>query len=158
MTRDELRVCLDDRNVRAFLRTIRAGEGTSDTDGYRRMFGGSLFDSFTDHPRQLHTCQTRHGPLTSSAAGAYQFLSRTWSALVDQYGFPDFSPMCQDEAAVALIDGRGALQDVIGGRFSEALRKCRKEWASLPNAGYGQPERTFAQALEVYASNGGLIA
>lgn len=158
MTRDELRLCLEDRNVQAFLRVIRAGEGTPDLDGYRRMFGGALFDSFRDHPRQLHTCQTKHGPLSSTAAGAYQFLSRTWTALVDQYGFEDFSQQSQDEAAVALIDGRGALQDVIAGRFSEAIRKCRKEWASLPGAGYGQPERTFAQALEVYASHGGLIA
>jgi muramidase (phage lysozyme) len=158
VTRDELRLCLDDPNVQAFLQVIRAGEGTSDLDGYRRMFGGALFDSFRDHPRQLHTCQTRHGPLSSTAAGAYQFLSRTWTALVDQYGFEDFSRQNQDEAAVALIDGRGALQDVIGGRFSEAIRKCCKEWASLPGAGYNQPERTFAQALEVYASNGGRIA
>jgi muramidase (phage lysozyme) len=158
VTRDELREIVVDRNVQAFLKTIRAGEGTSDANGYRRMFGGELFESFKDHPRQLHTCQTKHGPLSSTAAGAYQFLGRTWDALVKQYGFEDFSPKNQDEAAVALIAGRDAIGDVIGGHFDAAIRKCAKEWASLPGAGYNQPERSFTQALEVYASAGGQIA
>lgn len=158
MTRDELREILDDKNVQAFLRVIRAGEGTSDVLGYRRMFGGDLFDGFKDHPRQLHTRKTKHGPLASTAAGAYQFLSRTWDALVKQYGFEDFSPKNQDEAAVALIVGRDAIGDVIGGRFDAAVRKCAPEWASLPGSPYGQPTKTFTQALEVYASAGGQIA
>lgn len=158
MTRDELRIYAADPNMAAFLKVIRAGEGTSDPDGYRRMFGGELFDSFKDHPRKLHTCQTKHGPLSSTAAGAYQFLVRTWDELVKVYHFEDFSPKCQDEAAVALIDRRSAAKDVIGGHFDAAIRKCRKEWASLPGAGYNQPERTLAQALEVYAAAGGEIS
>lgn len=158
MTREELRIFLDDANMKAFLAVIRAGEGTADPDGYRRMFGGSHFDSFKDHPRKLHTCQTKHGPLSSTAAGAYQFLTRTWEGLVKQYKFEDFSPQCQDEGAVALIAEKDAISDVIGGQFDAAIRKCRKTWASLPGAGYEQPERTFAQALEVYAAAGGQIA
>ena len=43
---------LDDGNVKAFLAVIRAGEGTPDQDGYRRHFGGRLFDSFPS-PAQL---------------------------------------------------------------------------------------------------------
>lgn len=158
MKRDDLKIFLDDANMKAFLAVIRAGEGTADPDGYRRMFGGDLFTSFKDHPRQLHTRNTKHGPLTSTAAGAGQFLARTWDGLVKQYGFEDFSPQCQDEAMVALIAGRDAIGDVIGGRFDAAIRKCRKEWASLPGAGYEQPERTLSQALEVYAAAGGQIA
>jgi hypothetical protein len=34
---------LREPNVQAFLRVIRAGEGTADDDGYRRQFGGKLF-------------------------------------------------------------------------------------------------------------------
>lgn len=158
MTREELRIFLDDKNVRAFLQVIRAGEGTKGANGYRVMFGGDHFTSFADHPKKLHTLNTKNGPLSSTAAGAYQFLLRTWRELQEQYGFEDFSPKCQDEAAVALICRRDAISDVIGGRFAEAIRKCRKEWASLPGAGYGQPERTFAQALDVYAAAGGEIA
>ena len=163
MTRDELRLILDDRNVRAFLRVIRNGEGTSDPDGYRRLFGGDLFQGFKDHPRTLVTkwVKTKAGakaPLVSSAAGAYQILRRTWDELVEKYHFEDFTPKCQDEAAVALIARRDAIGDVIGGRFHEAIRKCAPEWASLPGSPYGQPTKTFTQALEVYAEAGGQIA
>lgn len=158
MTRDDLKVCLDDANMRAFLRMIRMGEGTSDPDGYRRMFGGQLFDSFRDHPRQLHTEHTKHGPLSSTAAGAYQFLMRTWDELVRHYHFEDFSPTNQDEGAVALIDRRGAVGDVIGGRLDAAIRKCAAEWASLPGANYNQPERSIAQEIEAFTQAGGKIS
>lgn len=158
MRRDELREILDDSNVLAFLKVIRTGEGTADEDGYRRMFGGELFDSFADHPRKLHTRETPHGPLSSTAAGAYQFLMRIWDALAKQYGFEDFSPANQDEAAVALIGECDAIGDVIGGHFDAAVRKCASRWASLPGAKYNQPTRTFTQALEVYAAAGGRIS
>ncbi len=158
MTRDDLRVLVEDTNMQAFLMVIRAGEGTSDADGYRRMFGGDLFDSFADHPRQLHTRNSKNGPLSSTAAGAYQILSRTWDEMAAKYGLPDFSPECQDEAAAGLIDRRGATSDVIGGYFDAAVRKCCKEWASLPYSPWGQPRRTFTQALDVYAAAGGKIA
>jgi muramidase (phage lysozyme) len=47
---------------------------------------------------------------------------------------------------------------VIAGNFQEAVRKCAREWASLPGSPYGQPMRTLAQALETYASYGGDIS
>lgn len=146
-------------NVRAFLAMIRHGEGTSDDDGYRRMFGGKLFDGFDDHPRQVQTYTLKKGgQLSSSAAGAYQFLSRTWDGLVKQWGFKDFSPHSQDLGAIALILGRKALDDVIAGRFDEAVQKCAKEWASLPGSPYGQPTTTLEKAREIYAAAGGAFA
>lgn len=142
----------------AFLAVIRAGEGTADELGYRRMFGGDLFDNgFKDHPRILNTRWTKNGPLASTAAGAYQFLSRTWDELVSKYGFEDFSPANQDQGAVGRIIFRDAIGEVIGGDFNAAVRKCSPEWASLPYSKYGQPKRTLAQALEVYAHHGGQI-
>ncbi len=146
-------------NVRAFLVMLRHGEGTSDDDGYRRMFGGKLFDSFADHPRQVQTARLgKGGTLSSSAAGAYQFLSKTWDGLVRQWGFPDFTPHTQDLGAIALILGRKALDDVIAGRFDDAVRKCNREWASLPGSPYGQPTVTLAKAREIYAQAGGAFA
>lgn len=145
---------LQNQNLQAFLHVIRAGEGTSDADGYRRCFGGELFDAFTDHPRRLIT----KGRYTSTAAGAYQFLSRTWDGLVRQYGFTDFGQGNQDLAAVALIAGRGALADALAGRIPQAIAKCAREWASLPGSPYGQPMRTIEQALATYAKHGGTLA
>ena len=146
-------------NVRAFLAMIRHGEGTADDDGYRRMFGGRLFDGYADHPRQPQTFPLKKGgTLTSTAAGAYQFLSKTWDGLVRQWGFQDFSPHNQDLGAIALILGRKALDDVIAGRFDIAVEKCSREWASLPGSPYGQPTTTLDKAREIYTEAGGCFA
>jgi muramidase (phage lysozyme) len=147
----------DNPNVRAFLMVIRVGEGTADVDGYRRHFGGSHFDSFAAHPRKVITAGLGKNQYTSSAAGAYQFLTKTWDGLVKRYGFTDFEPATQDIAAIALIDGRGALDDVLAGRFEAAVKKCNREWASLPGSPYGQPTKTMAQATKTYLSNGGAL-
>lgn len=149
---------LGDANVRAFLRVIRVGEGTADDAGYRRHFGGRLFDSYADHPRVAITQRLGKHKYTSTAAGAYQFLARTWDGLVRQHGFANFEPSTQDIAALALIDGRKALDDVIAGRFDDAVRKCAREWASLPGSPYGQPTRTMDQARATYLAAGGLFA
>src|SRR5690606_18849821 len=129
-------------NLRAFLAVIRAGEGTSDADGYRRHYGGRLFDGYADHPRVA----IKAGRWTSTAAGAYQFLSRTWDEAAKALALPDFSPASQDLAAVFLIRRRGALVAAMQGRLDEAIAGCAKEWASLPGSPYGQPTRTLAQA------------
>lgn len=156
-SRQPLQAALLDANVHAFLAVIRAGEGTADADGYRRMFGGRLFEGWADHPRQALTYRLGRSNITSTAAGAYQFLARTWDGLVRQYGFENFSPNQQDHAAVALIIGRRALDDVLAGRIEQAIARCNREWASLPGSPYGQPVRTMAQALATYAAAGGLL-
>ncbi len=141
---------LTNQNVQAFLMMIRTGEGTADAGGYTRLYGGAQFSGFADHPRQLVSA----GGLTSTAAGAYQILSRTWDDLRKSNDLPDFSPANQDYAAVCLIKRRGALADVVAGRFDVAIAKCGKEWASLPGSPYGQPTITLARCYAVLAANG----
>lgn len=141
-------------NVQAFLRVIRHGEGTDDANGYRRLFGGGLFTGFADHPR----ITVKKSGYTSTAAGAYQILSSTWDETKAYMGLVDFSPASQDKAAVGRIAARGALEDVKAGRFTDAVKKCAKEWASLPFSPYGQPTITIATAQGVYAANGGSFA
>lgn len=140
-------------NVQAFRRVIRRGEGTGDEAGYRRMFGGELFTSFADHPRKLIV---KNG-YRSTAAGAYQALSSTWDETARIMKLPDFSPTSQDWFAVGRIAARGALDDVIAGRFAVAISKCGKEWASLPGSPYGQPVISMATAASVYAAAGGVV-
>lgn len=147
---------LTNRNLRAFLRAIRFAEGTAGADGYRMHFGGSLFASFADHPRRAITARLGGREITSTAAGAYQFLERTWDDV--RGSLPDFSPASQDMAAARLIRRRGALGDVYAGRFAEAVRKCAREWASLPGSPYGQPTKTLDALAGVYLSNGGFYA
>lgn len=142
---------LSDANVRAFLMLIRTGEGTADAAGYSRLFGGKQFASYADHPRVF----VPFGSTFSTAAGAYQILARTWDEIAAKYALEDFSPASQDLAAVGLIKRRGALGDVLAGRFRTAIQKCANEWASLPGSPYGQPTLSMSKAALVLANNGG---
>lgn len=147
---------MEQKNVNAFLWTIRTSEGTADGGGYSRLVGGGSFASYDDHPRVLVDLP-RLG-IKSSAAGAYQILRRTWDGVAGKLGLPDFSPASQDAAAIELIRQRGAWADVKAGRFFAAIEKCRKEWASLPGAGYGQRENSLAFLQSTYQKAGGQIA
>lgn len=148
---EDCRAALQSPNVTAFLRLIRAGESSQTDRAYRTMFGGSTFDDFDDHPRITN----RAVGLASTAAGAYQFLSKTWDECRDALGLLDFSPGAQDLAAVYLVRRRGALADVLAGRIEQAITKCNREWASLPGSPYGQPVITLDRALSVYSQFGG---
>lgn len=151
------------RNVLAFLDMLAASEGTiryGKDDGYNVLFGGDTFSNgYVDHPR-IKVTKTMNGkPITSSAAGRYQFLERTWDSIVKKYGFRGrFIPEAQDLGAIKLIQGRGAYADVQAGRFADAVKKCRGEWASLPGAGYGQPEHRLETLLAAYRKAGGQLA
>ncbi|WP_250479120.1 MULTISPECIES: glycoside hydrolase family 104 protein [unclassified Caballeronia] len=141
-------------NVQAFLAMVRRGEGTTGPNGYRTLYGGGLFNDYSKHPNVRVTA----GGITSTAAGAYQILAGTWGEIAALYGLTDFSPASQDVAAVALVKRRGALADVIAGRWQAAIGKCAKEWASLPGSPYGQPTISMQTALDTIAANGGVTA
>lgn len=143
-------------NRKAFLDMIAYSEGTSGPDGYRTMFGGGLMDSLADHPARFFDFTDKAGrKLKTSAAGRYQFLLRTWREIAAKLNLTDFGPDNQDAAALELIRQRGALKDIDAGRISEAIRKCAPVWASLPGAGYAQPERPLKNLLASYSNAGG---
>jgi len=144
-----------DGNVRAFLHVIRAGESSQTDDAYRMRFGGELIEDLAWHPGGTVTKMVGARPLTSSAAGAYQFLAKTWEQAAHEVGLANFGPASQDIAAIYLIARRGALADVLAGRLEDAVRKCAPEWASLPGSPYGQPTLTMERAREVYERFGG---
>lgn len=156
VNRTHLKDALRNANVRAFLRAIRLGEGTSDEMGYYRIVGGGSFSDDSSHPNIK--VYIKQYDVYSTAAGAYQIIRGTWNGLVRQYSFPDFSPECQDEAAVALIAEKRALDDVIAGRLEEAVEKCAPIWASLPGSTAGQRTESFDRVQQVYLSNGGVLA
>jgi muramidase (phage lysozyme) len=153
---------LSNKNVQAFLRVIRFAEGTAGANGYRTMFGGKLFDVSNgwQHPNiRVPFTDNRTGKTNySTAAGAYQFLYSTWSSKRSQLNLADFSPENQDLAALQLIADKSALEDVKAGRFSVAIDKVKKVWASLPGAGYQQPEKSLAALTERYKYEGGNLA
>lgn len=145
-------------NVRALVAVIRRGEGTSGPDGYRTLFGGGLFESFAAHPNRRITRTVGGRSITSTAAGAGQFLYSTWEETARIMGLSDFTPASQDRAIVGRIAARGALEDAKAGRVDVALKKIAAEWASMPGSPYGQPVISLATARAVFASSGGSFA
>ena len=144
-------------NVCAFLDMLAFAEGTilyGGDDGYNVLVGGKTFDSYEKHPK-VYVPLTRY-KVTSSAAGRYQFLWKTWQALALKLDLPDFGPVSQDKAAIELIRERKALKDVRDGNIILAIQKCRPIWASLPGAGYGQREHKMTDLLREYSKAGGM--
>jgi muramidase (phage lysozyme) len=141
------------KNLKAFLIMIQYSEGTYGKDAYKKLYGGGLVNDLSSHP---NTKVSKWG-LTSTAAGAYQILNKTWTEIQQRLKLPDFSPESQDRAAIELIRRRGALEDVMAGRFAQAITKCRKEWASLPGAGYNQSEKSPKALATIYKAAGGTL-
>ena len=135
---------LHNENVQSFLALIRHCEGA----GYTTLFGGGIVEHTDDHPRIAVTRTLGGKPITSTAAGAYQFLSRTWDECVTALGLTDFSPPNQDRAALYLIERRRALPAVMEGDWTTAIERCNREWASLPGSPYGQPTKSLAHCLK----------
>ena len=134
-------------NQAAFLATIGYSEGAD----YNVLYGGGTFSDYSTHPNQAVTA----GNYTSTAAGKYQILYKTWLYLSAKLGLSDFSPATQDAMALELISEKGALGDVQAGRFATAVGKCAKTWASLPGSPYGQPTHPLATLATAYTSAGG---
>lgn len=150
---------LGGQNMAAFLDMLGFSEGTDNgkqptrNHGYDVIVGGGLFVSYADHPRILVDLP-RLG-IKSTAAGRYQLLARWFDAYKRLLGLRDFSPAAQDAIAVQQIREQGAFADIQAGRLRAAITKCRKIWASLPGAGYGQHEHTFEELRAQYLLHGG---
>ena len=142
---------------RALLNTIRYAEGTwaeGQEVGYRILFGGGLMRSLERHPNLV----VRTARYASAAAGAYQFMPFTWSMASRLLGLQRFSPDEQDQAALLLIQRRGALALADEGRFTPHLAaRLAPEWASFPtlrgSSYYGQPVRRYAELKRFYEEN-----
>lgn len=138
----ELKEALRNANVQAFLHVIRAGESDQTDAAYTLLNGGAHFNSFADHPFAGQSAPP------GLASGAYQFIPHTWGGLAKQFGAADFSPPWQDAMAVALIQQKGALDDVANGQLKLAIDKLATTWISLPGLG--------ARAYRVFADFGGI--
>ncbi len=162
-----------DLNTAAFLAAIRAAEGTDRRgDPYRVVYGYRVtLQDLSDHPAitgewtgELLSAAMCAGAglgpgCKSTAAGAYQITASTWRVLKRRLGLVDFGADAQDAAALELVRERGALADVRAGRFTDAVGKVRRVWASMPGAGYaGQGERTIDWLASRYQSAGGTLA
>lgn len=157
-------------NLRAALDMIAFSEGTSTSPatkcrGYDVIVTGidkkpEIFTDFSNHPfaagRKSKVINAKG--LTSNASGRYQFMLRDWAHYRAQLHLPDFGPASQDAWAVQLIRERRALPLIEAGRMTEAIAAISNLWASLPGAGYGQPEHSLAPLLAAFSQAGGILA
>ncbi|OGR44581.1 MAG: hypothetical protein A2X35_00155 [Elusimicrobia bacterium GWA2_61_42] len=136
------------RTVRAFMDTLAFAEGTKAR--YNYIFTFVTFNSYADHPRKA-ICA---GKLCSTAAGRYQFLSKTWDGLAPGLGLTEFTPPSQEKAALEIIRRAGAYNRVLKSNvyenFTSALAKLNTTWASLPGSPYGQPTHPTSELWKVY--------
>jgi muramidase (phage lysozyme) len=144
--------------VRAALASIRDLEGTSKKgmDPYRVGFGHDYIDDLSRHPNKTYRFSTKSGKRQSTtAAGAYQFLTDTYKEMGDNTGLRDFSPRSQDINAVARIHYRGALEPLLKGDIKTFAMKVGKEWASFPSApdSYDQPKHSWMDFNRAWGAN-----
>lgn len=155
-------------NRKAFLDMLAVSEGTSTSkftkcNGYDVIVIGTdgvheLITDFSTHPFANGLRQSKvfnAAGQTSSASGRYQFMKKDWNHYRDMLQLPDFGPEAQDKWALQLIKECRALPAIDAGRFDEAVYLCRKIWASLPGAGYGQHENSIAKLKAAYVKAGG---
>ena len=141
---------------RALLNTIRYAEGTwkdGEDKGYRIMYGGEQFQDLSRHPERVIVKR-----YTSAAAGAYQFLPKTWKGVAKELRLSSFEPRHQDQAALHLVERRGALKEIDRqGLTKNAMAKLAPEWASFPTwtgrSAYGQPVKSHQELASFYSSN-----
>ena len=131
---------------------VRLAEGTAKAENpYGVMFGGGTFDDFSKHPNKVII-----GPrskLGSAAAGAYQFMPKTWGELKDQFDFKDFSGKNQELGARALMRRRGVDPDATFATKEEFVEKFLKplspEWAGLPTNSLNQSYYPEQSAISI---------
>ena len=141
---------------RALLNTIRYAEGTwkdGEDKGYRIIYGGGQFQDLSRHPERVIVKR-----YTSAAAGAYQFLPKTWKGVAKELKLSSFEPRHQDQAALHLVERRGALKEIDRkGLTRNAMAKLAPEWASFPTwtgrSAYGQPVKSPQDLASFYSSN-----
>ena len=151
---------LQDRRVQAFLGALRQGESGNPDGRYNkivnggtpagRFINGGTFDDYSRHP---NVSVPQPNGKSSTAAGAYQFITGTWNESAQRLGLPDFMPHSQDLAAVDQLQHSGAIKNLLEGHDLErAAYSAAKIWDSLPtgSSGLSSSERPRPKALQTF--------
>ena len=133
-------------HVKAFLKFIRYAEHKREDDlVYYQIFGNKqTFSDTSKHPNVLVTAWGR----SSTAAGAYQILYKTWKEAVEKGVVRDFTPASQDAIAIWKLKTRRALPYVQSGDIDKAIPLLRKEWTSMPGA--AESRMTMEEARQLF--------
>lgn len=154
-----------DPYLRALMRTISASESNV-MRPYHVLHGGDYIGTLERHPNRCEAIgQGPNRGNCSTAAGRYQLLYGTWTALalrhhplqpadMEEAGAVSFAPVYQDQVVHAwLADnrvwGRSLSQQLRQGRVEPVLRRLSGTWTSL---GYGIENNSMSRQLpRIYA-------
>ena len=154
---------VDSPNAKALLNAIARAEGT--TKSYGTMFGGKVNSDLASGNltvRQAIAAGDRNAKrYGSGATGRYQFMPQTLEGLVRNGSLKmdeKFTNRRQDEAALALVAGRGVSLD--DGLSMKEIQKLSLEWASIKGNNYtfgGRPQAYVNQKdfMKWYTKGGG---
>lgn len=124
---------------RALLDTIAGPESNGAYNVRWGSGGDKTFSDFSQHPRIFEPGP--QGP--SSAAGRYQIVASTWDPLAKKYGYGDFQPATQDQAAWHLAadtyhdkTGRDLQTDLQNGDTSRVESALHGQWSTLRMGSY----------------------
>lgn len=130
--------------MRALLDTIASGEGR-----YNNMWCGQKFTDMSTHPYKTdamptpNKCTSKGKVISSTAAGRYGFLYKTYTSLKKKGQFQTgFTPKDQDEGAIALIKQKGITQEQLKTALESKEKtkliplfdKIAPIWASIPSS------------------------
>ncbi|MFH6955936.1 glycoside hydrolase family 104 protein [Flavobacterium aquidurense] len=103
-------ICEAEARVRAFMRMLRVKEDTVGDSGYEKNVGGKSFikdyeKDWSTHPKV--SIYIKRIDASSNAAGAYQFMGKTYDEIIKNYGkrykITDFSKEAQDKLCLVLM-------------------------------------------------------
>lgn len=131
--------------ARAILDTLSDAEGAD----YNTLEGGGTFDDLSHHPNR----KGPHG--TTTAAGRYQMIHKTWDQQAEKLGLPDMSHNSQDKAGIDLAitnykhnTGRNLIDDAKAGKIQWS---ALSQWDSMP--GQHHPYGTEEQLTKSFKSH-----
>lgn len=147
--------------ARAFLDT-GAGPESGGVYNIRYTPSGGVTYTGDQHPRIYETIPNDPQGRKSSAAGRYQITAETWDDLVKKYGYTDFSPKNQDDAAWHLAQdtykqktGGDLLADLRAGNLSNVDTALRGRWPTMNMSPYGANlEKYFSERTPDYEFGG----
>jgi muramidase (phage lysozyme) len=141
--------------ARGLLDTIAGPESAGAYNIRYTPKGGATFDSYDTHPRIAEPGP--QGP--STAAGRYQIVASTYDPLAEKYGFKDFKPETQDQAAWHLAQdtyrqktGGDLLADLQAGKTQQVQSALSGQWATLRMDNFGANVEKYRRASAVAAN------
>lgn len=154
LTKEEFERLRQNENMRQFLDFVSASEST-EKYGYQHGFNNNFISDLKTHPRVLYSFPQTDGTKNKTgAAGRYQITIGTYDDIRKRYGLPDdFSPQNQDYIAIAKINDKGAIDDVLNADWESAIKKTGSVWASFPTSPYKQKHRDWGFVNNFFNKN-----